>query len=243
MNFDNEPLQIVVARYKEPLNWLKDDPFNKYPVIIYNKGGDNNYFKSSNIIKEIKLSNYGLEVHSFLYHIINNYNNLANITAFLQGSIELPNKYNRAACTITESVSRNTSILGVNLSCSCAVSSNFKEDNYNFTMDRYFMSHATNLITDENSKTVPCKFRPFGNWYNELFGNILTTRAAYNHIIAIKREHILRKPIEYYKRLIKFFHPQDLDRQPEVVHYFERAWQAIFFPLDENINCVYVQSR
>ena len=78
-----ERLHIVVARYKEQLEWLNNEPFNLFPVTLYNKGGDDNYTKTPNIVKEVVLPNYGLEVHSFLYHIINNYDNLANITVFL----------------------------------------------------------------------------------------------------------------------------------------------------------------
>ena len=43
MNAEFDKLQIVVARYKEQLIWLKEDPFNKYSVVVYNKGGDDNY--------------------------------------------------------------------------------------------------------------------------------------------------------------------------------------------------------
>ena len=38
--FDLNSNVIVVSRYNEKLDWLKDEPFNKYSVIIYNKGND-----------------------------------------------------------------------------------------------------------------------------------------------------------------------------------------------------------
>jgi hypothetical protein len=30
-------IQIVVARYNESVDWINEEPFNKYPVICYNK--------------------------------------------------------------------------------------------------------------------------------------------------------------------------------------------------------------
>ena len=234
MDTELDKLQIVVGRYKEPLNWLKDDPFNKYSVIVYNKGNDDNYYKSPNMVKEVVLPNSGLEVHSFLYHIINNYDNLSNITAFFQGSIDIPHKYFRAKHTIEQSVIRNTSVLAVKYK-----TENVKLDLYDFTIDHYKMSHQTVENNKINEKTYPCKIRPFGKWYEELFGDLVIKNISYQHIIAIKREHILRKPKAYYENLITYLEDIDIGLQPEAVHYFERAWSAIFHPLDENINYIY----
>jgi hypothetical protein len=229
MEINNEQgVQIVVARYKEQLNWLNEFPFNNCSVIIYNKGGDNDYYKSPNIIKEIKLPNIGLDVHSFIYHIINNYDNLANITAFFQGSIELPNKYSRAQFTIIECMNRNTTVLSAEIS-----NEDIKTKLYDFTLDQHLLSHPSVEINYENTNTHHCKIRPFGKWYEELFGDLKTTTLCYNHILAVKREHILRKPKEYYENLLTYL---DEGIHPEAVHYFERAWEAVFYPLDINKN-------
>jgi hypothetical protein len=228
----NNDLQIVVARYKEPLGWLQNKPFNKYPVIIYNKGGDENYYKASNIVETFKLPNIGLEIHSFLTHIINNYDNLANITAFFQGSIDLPHKYYRAVTVVNECVERNTTVLPIN-----ETHDNVCKYFENFEMLEYPMSHPSNPPNHTNSRTVPSAIRPFGAWYKHLFGDTITNFIGHNHIIAIKKEHILRNNKQYYENLIHFVDYIEEGKQPEVVHFFERAWEAIFFPL-ERINFV-----
>jgi hypothetical protein len=230
---DLQNIDIVVSRYRESLNWLANYPFNKCSAIIYNKGGNDNFLHSSNITREIKLPNRGLDVHSFLYHIINNYDNLANITAFFQGSIDLPHKYNRAAETLIESARRNTTILA------CNELKNMKDELYDFSVTQYAMAHPTILVNEENVFTVPSKIRPFGKWYEHLFGDIKTTHFVYNHVIAIKKEHILRQPKEYYENLMSFVDYIEEGRQPEVVHYFERAWEAVFYPLDDDINYIF----
>jgi len=76
--FDINKHTIVVARYNEDLDWI-------YPyrdsVIIYNKGLDD-IIGFPNVIK---LKNVGREGDTYLYHIINNYDNFSDRVTFLQG--------------------------------------------------------------------------------------------------------------------------------------------------------------
>ncbi len=85
-------LDIVVARYNEDLSWLKDLPKGKnIKIWIYNKGDDNiNLSKlklnlNSKNCCVIKLPNIGRESHTYLNHIITQYDNLASKTVFCQG--------------------------------------------------------------------------------------------------------------------------------------------------------------
>jgi len=76
-------MEIVIARYNEDLSWLKKIP-KSIKITIYNKGLDN--IEISDIkYNIIKLPNIGRESHTYLYHIINNYDNLAHKTIFCQG--------------------------------------------------------------------------------------------------------------------------------------------------------------
>jgi len=69
--------EIVIARYNENLDWIKLLDKN-IKITIYNKGEPIDY-------PSIKLPNIGRESHTYLYHIINNYNKLADKTIFCQG--------------------------------------------------------------------------------------------------------------------------------------------------------------
>ena len=73
--------QIVVARYNEDVKWLL--PFKKI-TILYNKG---TYDPLLQYFDTIKLPNVGRESHSYLYHIVTNYDQLADKTIFFQGKI------------------------------------------------------------------------------------------------------------------------------------------------------------
>lgn len=73
---DKSFFEIVVARYSENLDWTKS--YSDF-VTIYNKGNATEY-------ESVSLPNIGREAHTYLHHIVNNYNNLAEYNCFLQGN-------------------------------------------------------------------------------------------------------------------------------------------------------------
>ena len=77
-------IDIVVARYKENIDWL--NRFNlsgNDRLFIYNKSKD--HFDVKIPFKCEYLQNIGREAHTFLYHIVKYYDDLADETLFLQG--------------------------------------------------------------------------------------------------------------------------------------------------------------
>ena len=68
---------LVVARYNDDLEWLND--FQDKNLYVYNKGNDT-------VNNSVKLPNIGREAHTYLTHIINNYDNLDDVTIFTQGN-------------------------------------------------------------------------------------------------------------------------------------------------------------
>lgn len=69
-------LEVVVARYNEDINWVKELDYN---VTVYNKNSEDNDVFSNN------LPNVGREGHTFFHHIVANYDNLPEYIAFVQG--------------------------------------------------------------------------------------------------------------------------------------------------------------
>jgi len=76
--FDAKKHTIVVARYNEDVVWLL--PYDDC-VVLYNKGKDD-LPPFTNIVK---LANIGREGHTYLHHIIENYNNISDRVTFIQG--------------------------------------------------------------------------------------------------------------------------------------------------------------
>ena len=75
----DEKTDIVVARYNESLEWCK--PYASM-CIVYNKGEP---LKNNFGLKIRQLSNVGRESHTYLSHIIYNWDTLNEYTVFLQG--------------------------------------------------------------------------------------------------------------------------------------------------------------
>ena len=67
---------LVVARYHEDLWWLERVPAER--KFIYNKGAP--------LPGSIPLANVGREAETFLYHIVQQYEDLAACTTFAQGN-------------------------------------------------------------------------------------------------------------------------------------------------------------
>lgn len=74
--------ELVVSVYKEKIEWIikrQQIVGDREKISAYVKS-DRNDFKFAD-----KLPNIGRESHTYIYHIIKNYNNLADFTTFVQG--------------------------------------------------------------------------------------------------------------------------------------------------------------
>ena len=76
-------VEIVLSRYNEDIGWS-----NVYSSIrtIYDKSNESNLLSVSTPGMLIRLPNLGRESHTYLWHIVNNYDKLADITVFSQAS-------------------------------------------------------------------------------------------------------------------------------------------------------------
>jgi hypothetical protein len=227
-------LQIVVARYNEDLEWLKEEPFNQYPVIVYNKGPNQDFYHAPNIQKIIPVKNVGRDAHTILYHIIENYDNLADVTVFLPGSVQMEHKIQKAKEQVIECAKYNNTVI---ISKQYINAPNYhpngiqKELN-DFQIDDYVSTDTKNKDLNPENKLLPAEIRPFGKWHATRFPNIQTNYISYNCIIGIGKKHILQHPKSYYENLIRELSTHS---SPEVVHYYERAWFSIFTPNNDAV--------
>lgn len=76
--------EIVISHFDEDLSWLEE--FSKH-CIIYRKGEPLPASVSSSFHQTFALPNVGRETHTYLTHIVNNYEHLPPLTLFLQGNI------------------------------------------------------------------------------------------------------------------------------------------------------------
>jgi hypothetical protein len=192
--------QIVVARYNEDVSFLNN---YKDITIIYNKGKDD----LNHDFNIIKLPNIGRESHTYLYHIINNYDNLADKTIFFQGKID-----DHHVLPLNEYFSDD----------------NFtgKKTKHNVDFIKTRIKHFGKYLKDLKSGNLRAsKMTPL-EWLEECgIYDIKDFELVWGANFSVLKSVILKKPKIFYENLIKYV---DKHMNPEEGHYFERSWNIIY---------------
>jgi hypothetical protein len=229
---NNNNIEIIIARYNEDLEWLNDEKFNKYPVIIYNKGVNDSFYKPPLLKEIVNLPNIGVCDHTYLYHIIKNYNNLPNVTIFLPGSCMDGIKKNRTINILEKTIETNNSVIyGRN------EDTGILNNLYDFNMETHESSNHSNKLLNGDSELRKCDVNPFGNWFKTVFGDININYSTYFGIFSASKQHILNRKKDFYEKLIEYVNK---DKNEECAHYIERSYIAIFHPLPNE--CIIVDN-
>lgn len=166
-------VNIVVAKYNENVEWTKK---LNHKVTIYDKS-------DKPIEGSIKLKNIGREGETFLYHIVNNYNNLDDITVFLQGNpfehLQLLVGW-RSKLTDDEI---NTVIDKMNTEIN---------DTCDFTTFYQVLYNDPPQVNGVNIRNACIQF------YNEYHDNFTVSPGAQ---YIVPKNNILSRPIEFWKNL------------------------------------------
>lgn len=190
--------EIVVAKYNEDISWTK----NYKNVKIYDKmNGD--------------LPNIGRESHTYLTYIVNNYYNLPDVVFFTQGCKDdhCPQISVDDFINISSMYSTNYSYLKSDYY--------FYSENIGYDKDHLYNYRQVKLYPNDN-----LGFRKWFKTYVDEEHNIDDgIYIWWGAIFSIKKECILSRPLNYYKKLLEYIPYTD---NPEVGHYFERSWFYIF---------------
>jgi hypothetical protein len=210
---EKESFEVVIARYNEDLAWVKEE-FPTERVIVYNKGKDDLILSKNCIIK--KLPNIGRESHTYLYHIINNYNNLAERTFFTQGAQETEKyrvffplkKYKKIASTNCNNI----------IAARCFI---MKEEVLRSRLDNFKNTKWHDTVMREYD------FVGFKHKFVDIKkDNTPYFYGTYGAIFAVDRDKVLRNSIDYYQNILNV-----LDNiAPIEGHYMEKLWDRVFSP-------------
>ena len=224
-NYSNsfkKDIQVVVARYKEDLQFIKDGEFDEFDVIIYNKGD----LIEDPLLKDIPivdLPNIGKIDHTILYHIIENYDNLHETTIFIPGSFMGSQSKKDRVDAIINTLNSNKTVSSALLPIK--MEGPINEVLYDFKMNNYESQYGPNKNPTVDNSMMLSPVRPFGEWYRKVFGNKKMDQLFYYGIFAVSREEILNNPREKYMEIIKYV---DSHPNPEAGHYIERSWVTLF---------------
>ena len=206
----NKNVEIVVAHYCEDMERLK--PYAKNAIVYHKWNEDKPRFP---VKKRVKLENVWREWETYLQHIIQNYDNLADITIFLQwwmkDQLEGKVAYKNLESYISEA------------------------NKYGFSNRRMsFLIRKTPQIKFKkkfkewyNNWSIRHSKHSFSSFYEEIFGEkqplILPCFFCAN--FAATRKTITNNPKKLYENIHNYF----IDcSNPEEWHYLERLWFRIF---------------
>lgn len=188
--------QLVVAWYREDLSWLTEQGLNS-EAVVYSKGG----LEHPPNFTIFDLPNIGREAHTYLYHIVENYDNLADVTIFTQAN---PFDHSPDFCNLLPSVSStHFTWLGI------YPHPIYKQCLHNRQMyDRYLpdIAEGLNLI----DKLPEVYFFQAGA------------------LFSVPKETILRHPKEFYQKGLTFFADDEPNDVSPAAHGYERLWEYIF---------------
>jgi hypothetical protein len=223
-------LDIVVAYYNVSLDWLfeilKNMPRNMYRVFIYSKKNSIEIQMYDKYIhKLIDLKNIGRCDHTYIYHIIDNYDaQLSDTTLFIKDSaLRHDNDANMDSRqwvieNIYNSFKNTLFFEGIGLKQN-------EFNLYNWIIDEYIQQHDQNNNKDPFI-TAPKFLRPIQNWAknvldDENFDISEIKTICYYGIFFFKSENIKLRP---FKTWIRAGISLSLGPNLEIGHYMERFW-------------------
>jgi hypothetical protein len=226
--FQNEAsLDLVVARYKEDIEWIKEydnGTFNR--LFIYNKSDKPFEYKDGvATYTYMELPNVGVCDHTYLYHIINKYDDLADVTVFIPGSGSLDNKKLTIDFVVDKVKTTKNTVFKVAPFHNTTVG----EGLYNFTLENWDVTSLENR--DSDGRLEPATIRPFGKWYETMFPGVKVKFSVFGGIFAVSREHIQSRDKQFYESLIQQVNTHKFH---EASHYIERSWTSIFTGVPES---------
>ena len=202
---------LIISRFDEDLNWLKS--INNFKKIIYNKG---HKIQDNSLGEIININNVGRESHTWIYHILNNYEKLDDINIFLQGRID-------------------------DLGCMAYKDPNYYINpvkKYGFAASRYGVLSPLHwgwhvgVERDKRYKDswingqISRSKIGFRNFSKNLFPEIpLIVATSYGGCFAIKKELIQKYDVTFYENLLKILSHH---KNPIEGHYMERLWCYMF---------------
>jgi len=210
----NKP-HLVISRYNEDISWVDDTILENFNVFVYNKGSNLGHIHL-NRFNIIEIENTGRESHTYLHHIVDNYNSLPEKIIFTQahpddhvspnfksGFLEFLNS--------TESfIYFSKNILGMSIMIDGV------EESGNLNGSFWRNKHSL----DSCCVTVPSSLIPDIENRKWEFGT--------GAIFGVDRKNILSRSREFYLGCINILNKSsDLVNPPEG-HAFERSWYLIF---------------
>jgi Protein of unknown function (DUF3431) len=225
-------VEIVIAKYKEDVSWTQRLTQH---YTIYDKSNDPIFYS-------YRLPNIGREPHTYLYHIIKNYDNLADITVFLQGDpVDHCDQLGYSIDNI---------VLALNsLHKDMKFSSFFKVEQFDLNFEHYrfilnskiFKEHICFFVDDKTIDMTDIMNKNLSYFIDgmNLQGLIMAGILAVPSFSAgaqyiVPKANILARPLSFWKKLFRICQSPVLMLESNYrfldAYSFERMWPLLFSP-------------
>lgn len=213
--------QIVLCRCYEKYPEDFDPEWVGDHTIVYNKNEYEDVEQFTPPCQVISLPNVGREAHAYLYHIVENYDNLAGVTVFAQAKISDSDHLPLETYIDTNSFCALVASVGQGF---------HGADRWAQGDEVGFGYVGARLVEDKlKSKSMKPTTLSIGEFYDR---HVDDTRpengrcvTLFNGTFSVTRDVVHKKPLEYYSKLLTLLEDHS---DPEVAHYFERTWYHQF---------------
>lgn len=196
-------VDIVISYYKEDLSWVDDlDITYINKIYIYNKSGDDRY---------IPLPNIGLDSHTHLYHIVNNFHNLSENIIFLQG-----NPFDH------QCEPRN--VHDINMWMKQLQTQKYTSNYYVSCLDAGLYNGKINNWNGHNLKDTGYNIYEWVERFLKMSKNTMIVPIYFSCQFGVNKSLIYEHDIELYRSLLS----QHDEQHVEVTHFMERVWGILF---------------
>ncbi|KAK4692742.1 hypothetical protein P7C71_g4524, partial [Lecanoromycetidae sp. Uapishka_2] len=209
-------VEVVVAHYNEDLSWLEGHTSD---CTIYHKGGE----KHAPPYPHLTLPNIGREGHTYLHHITERYDSLADVTVFLQGRID-----DHVTISLDEIIDRASKTKDGQV-----VTFPFRElELFNLwngmPWEEYPCWKKWSSMPVAEAPKTPAQY-----WQQLFPGTKVPASIGFQPgaMFAVRRSTIQQYPLNFYKSLFEeFFQGNMAHVNPGTGHYMERFWLAMWNP-------------
>lgn len=205
-------VKVIIARYREDISWAAD---LGYDYVVYDKGG-------SSAVNARRLENIGREGHTYLTHIVREYDTLAPVNVFLQGNpFDHLDDQKKGSVEMLRSMIEDVVDRGVPFKGFAW---------FKLKCDRLGQPHDLRKPENQGRWSGWGKDIPLGDVFEALFDADFPKQlvaTAPTGIFSVSGERIRTRPKAFYSYALGLIE-QDPDDANNTGHAFERLWQHIF---------------
>jgi hypothetical protein len=205
---------IVVARYNENVSWLNEN--KDCAIYIYNKGHSPILSPPPKSIVT-PLHNVGRESHTYLSHIIANYDSLNTTTIFIQGNIS-----DHVDRRTVHSPYKHLNTLLYSIRDGLSQTAITTPNGAWFSPKPSFRILEWKGVQQEDSQMS------FGDWFVKYINPEFPSdpfKWYPGALFAVNKQNILQHPKSYYETILETVSHHVA---PEAGHYLERSWYYMF---------------